>query len=489
MKILLLNSPWINNDNEYGIKAGTRWAALRKKDSTMPYFPFPYFLASACTFLKKQGFDAHIKDAVAEELNFETCLQQVAQMKPEVLVIEAFTPSIETDLAFAQKAKDHTGCKTIFCGAHVTALPHETLKNACVDFVVLGEYDLAINNICKMISEGRNDFESIKGIVFRKNGLIKVNPGQEVIKNLDDLPIPERDELPVLKYNEPLSRNFPNARIVSSRGCPFHCIFCIEPFINGKLYRKRSVNIVIDEIMMLIQKYGVKEVVFDDAIFTIGRAKEVANEILKRKIKIAWSCWMEWNVGFEDLKLLKQSGCVALKFGIETANPEMLKTIGKPPYLSKLKELIQNCKKLKITPHGSVMLGLPGETKESLEDTMDLTFSLGLHSCQLSIATPLPGTPFYEMALNNGWLVSKDWKAFEPLEHCVIEYPNCSKEDILHAVSQFKKRKVRHFLKNPMNAFRYAWKLLRLQGPKVFFQELGKKVKFILNSLTLKKNS
>jgi len=488
MKVLLLNSPWINNDREYGVKAGTRWAALRKKDRSMPYFPFPYFLASSTAVLKKEGIDAHIKDAIAEEISRQECMNYIENFKPDVLVIEAFAPSIYEDLSFMREAREITGCHSVFCGAHSTALPEEILKNDFMDFVLRGEYDYTLRELINFLITGRRDFEKISGLAYRENGLIKLNGRREQIQNLDDLPFPERDELPMHKYNEPFSKYYPNAKIVTSRGCPYNCIFCIEPFMyKDASYKKRSVNLVIEEIKIVHNKYGAKEVFFDDPIFTTSRAKEIAEAILENDLRIAWSCWIDWNIGFDELRLLKKSGCVGIKFGIESSNPEILKTAKKPVNINRVKELIKNCRRVGLLRSGAFMFGLPGETQETMKNTIELAFSLDLTSCQLAIATPLPGTPFYKMAEDKGWLITKDWTKFECHYSCVVEYPNCKKEQILGAIELARQKKVKQVLKNPLVAIRYIIKLYNLKGFKGFLKEFSRIGPFVFKALFSKK--
>ena len=483
MKLLLLNSPWINNEKEYGIKSGTRWAAIRQKDRSMPYFPFPYFMAWSKTVLKKVGIEAHIKDAIAEEMTAGACLDYVNGLKPDLVVIEAFTPSIYADLDFAKTVKEKIGAKVAFCGAHVSALPEEVLKNLQVDFILIGEYTYALREICSQIALGKNDFGLIPGIAFRSNGALKINPVSNEAENIDDISFPDLDELPMDKYTEPLSKNFPNAKIVTTKGCPYNCIFCVEPLMYGRTYRKRSVENVIKEIEMLQEKYGIKEIYFDDAIITIPRAKEIAQEIIKNNITIAWTCWMDWNIPLEDMRLLKKSGCIALKFGVESANAEIMKTIGKTVYVETVRKAIDNCRKAGILSHGSFMFGLPGETKESLKDTNNLAFSIGMDSCQFSIATPLPGTPFHDMAKKNNWLVAPDWTGYDSLAKSAVSYPGCSKKDIEEAMEEAGRRKIRQFMKNPMNALRYIWKLYQLNGLNGFIKEVSKKGMFVMRSI------
>ena len=488
LKILLVNSPWVNNDSEYGVKAGTRWAAIRKKDQAMPYFPFPYLLACATAVLKESGFAAQIKDAIAEEVSREECLQYIEKEKPQVLVSEAFTPSIFVDLEFMKEAKKRVQSVNILSGIHPTALPEEMLKNEFIDFVLIGEYDYTLRELIQFLDSGRKDFDKISGLAFRQDGLIKINPRREPIKNLDELPFPVRDELPMYKYNEPFSKYYPTAKIVSSRGCSYQCIFCTEQLMYGpSIYRYRSISNVLEEIRLLKDKYKIREIFFDDSIFTIPRAKQIAGALVEERLNIAWSCWMDWNISFEDLRLLKKSGCIGIKFGVESASPEILDLAKKPVNLDKIKELIKNCRKLGLFCSGAFMFGLPGETKDTLEKTLALIFSLKITSCQLSIATPLPGTPFNRLAKEKGWLLTEDWNKYDCHYTSVVEYPDCKKEDIESAIALARKRKVMQVLRNPYVALSYFIKLWKLKGSRGLASEIMKKSSFILKAILSKK--
>jgi anaerobic magnesium-protoporphyrin IX monomethyl ester cyclase len=483
MKSLLLNSPWINSEKEYGVKAGTRWASIRSRDRFLPYFPYPYFLASATATLKQAGFEAYAKDAIAEEISKEECMKHVAELKPALLVIECFTPSASYDLAFMKEAKERTGCYAVFSGVHAGALPKEILGHDFMDFVLMGEIDHTLRELVQFLNAGRTDFEKISGLAFKRNGEVIVNSRRPPIDNLDLLPFPERDDLPMDKYNEPFSKSRATARITVSRGCPFRCSFCIEPFVYSGSYKHRSIPLVIEEIKLVKEKYGVKEIFFDDSIFMTAWAIEIANALIESKVEIDWSCWVDWNIKYEHLELMKKSGCIGVKFGIESVDPQILKTSHKPVKIDRIKELIQNCKKLDLLRLGSFCLGLPGETPESMLKTIDLAFSYDLTSCQVSIATPLPGTEFYREAEKNGWLTTKNWDLYEANNSFVLEYGTCTKDDVLKAMDLVRKKKVRQFLKNPVVAFGYVYKLYKAKGFKSFLKDIYHKLIFVVQSL------
>ncbi|MFH1868944.1 MAG: radical SAM protein [Candidatus Omnitrophota bacterium] len=337
------------------------------------------------------------------------------------------------------------------------------------------------------MSRKRKDFHNVKGLAYKDRTDIKINQRRPGAKNLDEIPFPETDELPMYKYNEPVSRNYPNARVVTSRGCSYGCMFCVEPLMTNRIYRKRSVGLVVEEIKMLIEKYNVKEIFFDDALFTIPRAKEIAKALSENGIKISWTCWMDWRISLDDLRIIKKSGCSAIKFGVESSDSKILESLGKPIYIDNIRRLVKDCKKAGILSHGSFMLGLPGETAESMKDTVDLAFSLGLNSCQFTVATPLPGTQFYKEVSEKGWLATHDWSKFESVASPVVEYPNCTREDIISAVEEVRRRKVKQFLKNPINALLYIWKLVRIKGVRDFTDDFLTKARFVFKTIFYKK--
>lgn len=486
MRVLVLNSPWINTDALYCVKAGTRWAAVRRKDRSIQYFPFPYFMASTVAFLREAGFDAHLRDDVAAELSQEESLAQVETLAPDLVVIEAFTPSIAVDLAYAAAVKARTGCTVAFCGAHPTALPEEMLSHLQIDFVLLEEYDFPLRDLCHALADGRTDFQEIGGLAYRDaDGQYQRTAKRADKFDYDDMPLPVYDGVPMLRYTEPLSRFYPTARIVTSRGCPHNCSFCIEPLVAGRNYRRRSIPKVMDEIRGLQERFGVREVYLDDAILTIPRTKEFAQGLIDHGIEIAWTAWVDWRISYDDLALLAKSGCVGIKFGVESASDLIRDQVGKGKLVAveKIREAVANCKKLGVLSHGSFLAGGPGETPETLQQTIDLCFDLGLDSSQWSIATPLPGTPFYQQAVDEGWLVSDDWSLYDPLNTCVMRYDTCGPEDIVAGMDQVRKRKAKQFLRDPRKVAGYLWKSYRLMGAKRFASDCLKKARFAAASV------
>ncbi len=492
MKTLLINSPWIQEEERYGVKAGARWASIRRKKETLMYYPFPFFMAYAAAYLKSKGHEARLKDSVAEGQTAEEALQSVEEYGPAICVIETSTPSIYHDLKFAEKVKQNSGIFVALCGPHASALPEEVLQNSYVDAVLYGEYDYTLEELVRKHQEtkGVPDLSSIQGLAWKDKAdddRTVVNPRRPLIKNLDTLPYPERDDVPLEKYTDPTCKRFPNVCIIGSRGCPNQCIFCLEPSVfygPRPGLRLRKAELVVDEIEFIMQKYQVEEIYFDDASFSLNTdwSRRIAEEILKRKLDLYWSCMADSGIDLDTLQLMKKSGCRGVKFGVESADPEILKKAKKPLSLENVKKFVRDCKTAGIYTHGTFMFGLPGETRESIEQTIDFAFSLKLTTAQFSVATPFPGTQFYKMAKENGWLITDDWSKFEGAGSPVIEYPQCSKEDIIRGVSLSKKRKLLRVAYNPRIFVQYVKKIYDMEGVAGVLRNLWDKGSFIIRS-------
>lgn len=484
MKILLVNPPWETERNKYGVRAGSRWAHTRdKRTETVTYYPFPFFLSYTTAMLKEKGFNATIKDCLAEGVGKEEFFNYISKEKFDVIVIETSTPSIYIDLKTAEEIKNKFGSAIIFCGTHTSALYSQVMReNKFIDFVMIGEYDYTAYELAKAIERGRG-FDKVAGIAWRNGNAIKVNPRRELIKDLDKLPFPERDELPMDKYNEPFCKYVPNVQMITSRGCPNNCIFCVEPsvYYGRPNIRLRKPKNVVDEIEMLIKKYGPKEIYFDDASITIieKHVRAISEELIRRNIKIKWSCMGDAKVSFDTLKLMKESGCIGIKFGVETADPIIAKNIRKFISLSDVIRMVRDCKKLGIFTHATYMFGLPGETKETIEKTIRFSKMLKTDTAQFSVAMPYPGTDFFAMAEKNGWLLTKNWSSFDGSGISVLEYPNLSKEEIECAVARGKKELFLNVLSNPRTLSRYIENSYKRDGFRGLVRNVIGKAKFI----------
>ena len=485
MKVLLANVPWSTERGTYGVRAGSRWAHTRREDvQTVSYYPFPFFLAYTAAVLKKNGVKARVKDCIAEEMGEREFLSFVKKKKFDMLIMETSTVSIYNDLKMAEKIKKETGVMIALCGTHTSALYYDIMKeNEFVDFIMYGEYDYTALDLVRTL-EKKGDMSKVDGIAYRDGKRIMVNRRRDLIKNLDDLPLPERDDLPMEKYNEPFCKNIPNVQMVTSRGCPYNCIYCVEPSVYyGKSnFRPRSPENVVAEMEMVMNRYKPKEIYFDDSSFTIDqkRVMKICDLMVERGLKIKWSCMADTKAKYETLKKMKGAGCISIKFGVESADPVILKNIRKAFTPEDAKRIVKDCKKLGIFTHATYMFGLPGETEGTIRKTIDFFMKLKTDTAQFSAATPYPGTDFYEMCKESGWLITKDWTKYDGSECSVISYPDCTKEMIEEAIIKAKKKLFVSVLKNPKTLRSYVVSSYRSEGLSGVLKNSMKKVKFIL---------
>ncbi len=482
MQIVLANLPWINNKDYIGIRAGSRWPHLRLKKESLPYFPFPFFLAYAAAVLKKENHKVFLKDCIAEEMNEEDCFEWLDKIKPDVVVIEVSTPSIYNDLNYANKIKTKYNSTIILVGQHATALPEELLHEEYIDYTLLGEYEYVLRDLISALIN-KQEASLIHGVCMRKSGKIIINERADLIKDLSTMPYPLRDELPMHKYIDPFCKHAPNVQMISSRGCPYSCTFCLEPWVYyGKSnYRMRQALDVVEEMEMLIKTYKAREIYFDDSSFSVNqnRVHEICNEILKRKIKIYWSCMADAKLEEETIKLMKKAGCIALKFGVESANLTILKNINKHINLNQVYQVVKLCKKYKIESHATYSFGLPGETKETLKNTIDFAFKLKTDTAQFSVIIPYPGTKMFDQAKKEGWLQIRNWEDFNGLKDSVINYPNLQGEEIVNAMKYCRKRILIRTALNPRQALQYLKLIYNYEGAKGMINNIVEKLKYV----------
>lgn len=416
MKIAIINPPGTF------ARAGSRWP--HKVDGGLGYVPFPFWLAYATSYLKSNGFDVDLKDCVALRWDNKRLKEYIEDFKPDLAVFETSAPSYKSDIDTLKVIRDNN-LITAAVGYHATALPKEHLDDG-FDYCIIGEYERSLLKLAKYI-DGSEKTLSDSGIVSKENPEPPLGP---VIQDLDSIPFPARDLLPMEKYVDVFAFGR-SMQVITSRGCPFKCSFCCEVLLPGKpSVRFRSPENVCDEIEDLISKYNPDEIYFDDSSFTVSRSHiiGVCNEMKRRNIKIQWSCMADAKVDPDILSKMAKSGCRAIKFGVESVDPDVLANIPKHVNLEDVKRTVAECKKVGIKSHATFMFGLPGENKEKAKKTIDFALSLGTDTAQFSIATPYPGTRFYDMAKENGWLLTDNWESFGSC--VVLEYPGYSKKDI-----------------------------------------------------------
>lgn len=437
MKVLLLNSPFdFGRPAGQSAKAGARWAHRLSGN----FVPFPFFLAYAAGVLKKHGHEVKVIDGIAENIDKGEVLKRLKFYKPELVFMEGSTPSIDSDLKYMALIKENCDVITVLGGSHATALAEDLLKeNSCLDYILMNEYDFTLEELAsaldKKITPGK-----IKGLCRREMGGVICSNEAPYVENLDDLPWPARELFPMSAYNEGLCER-PNAPLMSSRGCPYNCIFCLWPqsFYGTRRYRFRSTSLVADEIEMLLKTYKPREIYFDDDTFTIHRDRvlEICREIKRRNLKFEWDCLGQViNMDRDLLAAMKEAGCNRIRYGVETGNDDILKRINKPITSSRIKEIFNLTKENGIRTHATVAFGLPGETNETMRETIKFILEINPDTVQFSMATPFPGTKFFELAKEKGWLRNADWPEFDGHTSAVLNLDDVKAEEIENAYKE-----------------------------------------------------
>jgi hopanoid biosynthesis associated radical SAM protein HpnJ len=425
MRTLFLNPPSFEG---FDGGASSRWPASREIES----YWYPVWLCYPAGMLP----DSKVLDAPPHKVSIE---QTVTLAKDyELLVLFTSTPGFQVDVKMAGMMKDaNPKLKVAFVGPPVTTEPEKTLRGApAIDFVVRREFDRQIAGY----AQGK-PLEELPGVSFRKNGSIVHNPEGGVIENLDELPwvtkVYKRD-LDVTRYNVPFLLN-PFLSLYTSRGCPAMCTFCLWPQTHsGHRWRLRSADDVAAEVRYAREAFPqVKEIFFDDDTFNYQKARTIE---LCRKLKplnFTWSCTSRVTTDYETLKAMKDSGCRLLIVGYESGDPQILKNIKKGATIDMAERFTANCKKLGLMIHGDFIVGLPGETPQTIRRTLDFAKRLDTETIQVSIAHPYPGTEFYEFAKKNN-LITIDSMTDE-VGHQLpnVVYPGLDRAELVDWVERF----------------------------------------------------
>ena len=429
MPTLLLNPPSYGG---FDGAAGSRYQARREIRS----FWYPTWLAYPAGLIA----DSRLIDAPPAEMGIGDVIREAKGY--DLIVINTSTPTIDNDATIAGLLKEHyQDIKIGFVGPHTIVLPEETLKrSAAIDFVTTGEFDYSVAEIAKGIP-----FERVDGIAYRENGNIRRTPDRPPLQDLDALPfvtdIYARDLVMERYYNGYLKH--PYVSFYTGRGCRARCTYCLWPqTISGHAYRVRSVENVYDEMCNAIRLFPqAKEFFLDDATFTDNpeRAMEIARKF--KKLGITWSCNARPNVAKETLRVLKDSGLRLLTVGFESGNQHILNNIKKGTKIPQIKEFVKATKELGILVHGAFILGLPGETEETIENTMRFALEMDPYSIQVSLVAPYPGTELYAQAIREGWLGrTKDNLVNNGIQNSALSYDSITSDELFRRVEEFYRR-------------------------------------------------
>jgi len=416
LKVLLLNPPFVP---EY-IRS-SRWAAISVSGSNW----YPIYLAYSTGLLEKYGHKTKLVDGPVDKLSHEDVFKMANGFSPDISVLYISDKSLGNDIEVGEKINDLTGCSIILVGPWCSINPDEILKKSDkIDSLAIGEFDYTVLEL----AEGKPE-EEIAGLVWKNNGKVVHNPPRIPLtpEQINEFPFVTdvyRRHLNIQNYFQ-APHLHPFVDLFTGRGCSWgKCTFCLWPHtINkGASYRTGDINRTIEELEFIKKELPfVKEVFIQDDTLPEWRAKELATAIIENNLDITWSCYTraDSKSNIETLKLMKKSGCRCLHVGYESSNPQMLKNIKKGTTPEMLEKFTEMTNKVGLVNHADFIIGLPGETEETINATVNWAKTLKVDSYQFTIPKPYPETPFHAWLEENGYL--KDGWA---------NYPDLSSEEI-----------------------------------------------------------
>ena len=429
MKILFLNLPY-----QFEISRASRWPE-KTKSGTMYY---PYWICYAAGVCMEQGYEVELVDCIARKMTTEETVRLVQQSAPDFLMGELTTSTCTHDYTVLRAIKQaNPDLPILIGGTHATVLSERVLEEClAIDVVARQEYDFTLNEIMQNWS----DLSQVKGITYRgSDGQIIRQPDRPWTEDLDHLPMVSKvyeKFLDVNDYYYAFARK-PMIQIFSARGCPFHCNFCSYPeSMSGRRFRRRSVANLVDELEYIYQHMPyIREIFIEDDTFTVDKQRvvEVCDEIMRRGLKIVWSCNTRADLPYEVMEKMKQAGCRLLVVGYESGNQRVLDETRKGIKLEQSLAFAQNTKKLKIKVFGCFMIGLKGDSLETIEDTFQFAKKLYPDMVFFQQAVPFPGTAFYQWVKENGYLRTEDyskWLNQDGYLDCLVDYPYADHKQI-----------------------------------------------------------
>ncbi|HPB68348.1 MAG TPA: radical SAM protein [Candidatus Omnitrophota bacterium] len=395
----------------------------------------PEYLLIAAQVLLDDGHDVRFIEAAARNFTPEESYDILRQFKPDLLVIHATTPSIYNDIEQARAVKEQTGCRVAFVGQHVTAEPDNTfeISAGAVDYIFRGEYDATLRDLA-----AGTPAAGIAGLTWQQSGRVIHNPDRRPL-DVNGLPFPAWQLIEPEWYPD-AGKKFPFLTLISGRGCNNACTFCRDPqLMYGYRLRMRSAEKVVDEMEYDLSVHPqIREIMFETDTFAASRehAEAVCREILRRGLnkKISWSCNMRINTPLDLLPLIKSAGCRMLMVGFEFGYDEAFRAVRKGGVnVAMARQFARRAHELGFIIHGCFMIGAPGETRASAQETIDMAKSLPLDTVQITGIATYPGTAMYQWAKENGYLIAKDWREWltaENEQRTLLSYPQLSNQDM-----------------------------------------------------------
>lgn len=390
------------------MKATLIYCRIEAENNFIPPLGILYIAA----VLERAGHEVQIMDPFGGDYSF---LREVEEFAPQLVGLSLVTTQYRRALSLVERLKKGLP-GAIFCagGPHPSALPQRTLEELGLDFVVVGEGEYTMREVCERLEEGES-LESVAGIVYRSEDGLITNPPRDLISDLDELPFPARHLVDLESYFRPpgtfrgtfVSRA---TSVMSSRGCPYQCIFCAAHNIFGRKIRQRSPANVVEEIDHLVRSYGVDHIYFVDDTFTANRkwTLEFCQALRQKDRDVKWGCQVRANTVDDELLMeMKSSGCIWVAVGVESGSEKVLRNIKKGTNPDMIREAFRAIRKAGLMSNATFVVGSPGEERKDIEKTLGLAKEIKADSYNFFFLTPFPGSELYEMALANGWFAEE----------------------------------------------------------------------------------
>jgi len=490
----------------------------QKKEYFSFYKPSPPLgLMYLAAYLKKHGLKSKILELgvfeieraiVSQErvrfgLSDKKIIARLKKEKPQIVGITSMYSVYYRDVMeiAATVKKFNRRIKVVIGGNHASSYFNYILKDKNIDFVVIGEGEKTFLELCQAILNKKKNFHRIKGIAFNQQGKIIKTPPRELIADLDEIPFPDRDLINFKKYlakesDTPYLMRYPAAGLITSRGCPGRCVYCTVKAVWGRTWRGRSSQNVVDEIELLMKRYGIREISFldDSASVNKKRWQAICEEIIKRKVDVKWTTpngIAHWTLDKPTLIKMSQAGCYRITFGIESGNPQTRKFLGKPYPLSQAKKMIGYANQLGMWTICTNIIGFPYEKMKSIRDTIEFAKKSGTDFATFYLLIPQPTSDVYQYFRKEGFLnfdhffkdLNLDGEEFERINY-ILNETGADTE-------YFKKEELKEIQKKAYREFIIYRALIYLFHPRQIFnkvnsgEDLGYVLKLIREGLKI----